>query len=236
MATAFVPDSIHSVIPKILPSGVAAHSGRSAISSASGRLMLDRLFDLSSSGDSSTLPMSEEEFYRMKIKLKDRSVNYMFPHLLIVSSFSIPVKSCSPIVEVCVIMVLPSFYFFLFCYLIFYCSFCFAIFIHNICNAFRILECLYSHLVKKEGDAEVEVVHHPNQIVIEAVRIVEADEEIEVAHMIAKSHVIGIDHMTDIDRKISIVVRRREVNHEAKVASTESTNVMSEPHRDQKTT
>ena len=81
MATAFVPDSLHSVVPKILPSGVAAHFGRSAISSASGRLMLDPLFDLTSSGGSSNLPMSEEEFYRMKIKLKDGSVSYLFPHL-----------------------------------------------------------------------------------------------------------------------------------------------------------
>jgi len=81
----------------------------------------------------------------------------------------------------------------------------------------------------------VEVVHHPKQIAIEAARREEADEEIEVAHMIAKNHVIGMDHTIDTDREIGIMARRKEANHEVKVASTESTNVMSEPHRDQKT-
>lgn len=77
MGTAFVPDSIHSVVPKILPSGVTNHLGRSTMSSATGRLLRDPLFDLAS-GASKSLPMSEEEFYRMKIKLKDRLASLFF--------------------------------------------------------------------------------------------------------------------------------------------------------------
>ena len=64
MGTAFVPDSIHSVLPKI-------HLGRSTLSTTTNRIIRDQLFDLSSV-DSKNLPMSEEEFYRMKIKMKDR--------------------------------------------------------------------------------------------------------------------------------------------------------------------
>jgi len=141
MATAFVPDSLHSVVPKILPSGVAAHFGRSAISSASGRLMLDPLFDLTSSGGSSNLPMSEEEFYRMKIKLKDGQKGRRHK-----SGSRSPSKTDS-------------------------------------------------HRSSKERRSR----------------------------------------RRDTDREIGIMARRKEANHEVKVASTESTNVMSEPHRDQKT-
>ena len=74
MAGAFVPDSIHTVMPKIVQAGATSHLGRPTVSSVTSRPMLDPLFNLAPK-DSKGFPMSEEEFYRMKIKLKDRSVS-----------------------------------------------------------------------------------------------------------------------------------------------------------------
>ena len=67
MSTAFAPDSVHSVVPARLPSRLLrTGAGRDAGSFS----LIDPLFDLASK-DSTALPMSEEEFYRAKIKLKD---------------------------------------------------------------------------------------------------------------------------------------------------------------------
>ena len=70
MASAFVPDSVHPVVPKLLPGMVASQMGRSTVASIQNRPMFDPLFNLASN-ELPGLPMSEEEFYRMKIKLKD---------------------------------------------------------------------------------------------------------------------------------------------------------------------
>lgn len=71
MAGAFVPDSVLSVVPKHLPGVMTTHFSRaSTLPSVTSRAMFDPLFDLTSN-DTNSLPMTEEEFYRMKIKLKD---------------------------------------------------------------------------------------------------------------------------------------------------------------------
>ncbi len=67
VASAFHPGTVHSVVPTRLHAGRDSHISRTG----SGReTLFDPLFDLGSE-DTGFVPMTEEEFYRAKIKMKD---------------------------------------------------------------------------------------------------------------------------------------------------------------------
>ncbi|XP_065065876.1 E3 ubiquitin-protein ligase RBBP6-like [Rhopilema esculentum] len=73
MASAFMPDAVQSLVPKMLPTGVTSQLSRSsALLNRDGRslALFDPLFDLNSE-NSDSLPMTADEFYRMKLKLKN---------------------------------------------------------------------------------------------------------------------------------------------------------------------